>query len=455
MELTPDKIYEEYQKNNLDKLSAVDLLFSIIENSESDKIRVECIKDLEKIGVNNDKSFKILENLLISDSHEKVRSAAAQFIKNRFINNALRPMKWALKHEESPNCLNIIYATLMKIIENIIKSKDQIARLILMEEVKKIENKEFKFGFEILCEAKKIESFSKKELVDILINYFTISYLEKTYWRLKYNIEYCKVVKLDFIFKGLTNLPDAIRNLSSLKVLILRYNQIINLPEWIGSLKSLEYLNLNVNNIYKLPESIGSLSPLIELSLWKNELKSLPKSIGNLISLELLNLRLNQLESIPDVIGRLSSLKDLNLHDNKLTFIPQTIGSLKSLEKLNLSWNELETIPESIGELSSLKTLDLGRNNLTSIPDAISSLYALETLNLSENRLKSVPKTIGLLSSLQNLNLSRNELTSLPESISSLSSLKEIYLGDNNFKKYPEILKKLEDNSVQVYYYNY
>ncbi len=67
MELTPEKIYEEYKKNNLDKLSATELLFSLIDNSDKDKIRVESIRELANIDARDGKTFKHLENLVISD----------------------------------------------------------------------------------------------------------------------------------------------------------------------------------------------------------------------------------------------------------------------------------------------------------------------------------------------------------------------------------------------------
>jgi len=103
MELTPSKIHEEYLKNNLDKHSAAKLLISLIDNSESDKLRVESIQGLEKIKIDDNKSFRFLENLLISDSSEKVRNSAALILKNLYIDRALEPMKWALIHEESPS----------------------------------------------------------------------------------------------------------------------------------------------------------------------------------------------------------------------------------------------------------------------------------------------------------------------------------------------------------------
>ncbi|MFW9898140.1 MAG: leucine-rich repeat domain-containing protein [Candidatus Thorarchaeota archaeon] len=454
MKLTPEKIYENYNNRVLDKVSAVENLISIIENSDNINSRIEGIETLKKIDITDNKAcFKLLENLLISDTFEKIRNTAAKVIKQKFLDKALEPMKWALQHEESPLCLNTIYNTIIEVISKLEREKEPSAKSLLLDEVKKMNERDFKISFEILCEIKPINDFTKLELASILINYFTLVFLKKTYWRLKYKIEKCKIIELNFIFKGLTSLPEAIKNLSSLKTLIFRYNQILSIPDWIGSLSSLESLNLNVNNIISLPESIGSLSSLKELSLWKNELNSLPKSIGSLSSLEILNLRLNQLETIPDVIGNITSLKELNLHDNKLSKLPYSIGSLSSLEKLNLSWNELKSIPESIGSLLSLKELDLGRNELDTIPHSISSLTSLKELNLSENKLTTIPQTIGNLSSLQILNLSRNELIKLPETLNKLTSLKELYVGDNRLiNKYSKAIKNLERMGVQVYY---
>ena len=61
MELRPEKIYQEYLKNNLDKFSATKLLLSLIESSENSKTRVDSIKELECIGATDKYIFKILE----------------------------------------------------------------------------------------------------------------------------------------------------------------------------------------------------------------------------------------------------------------------------------------------------------------------------------------------------------------------------------------------------------
>jgi Leucine-rich repeat (LRR) protein len=451
MELSPGKIYEAYLKNDLDKFSAAELLFSLIDNSESDKVRIESIEEIEKIEIYDNNAFKILENLLISDSSEGVRNAAALALKNLFLDKALEPMAFALSHEESPSCLKTIYETLIVVIKNIAVNSDIITKLILLTEIKKIKNVEFKADFDIICEKKSLENFTNLELAEILINFFTLLFLEKIYWRLKFKLEKCKIIELDFIFKGLMSLPEALKNLSSVKTLVLRYNQIFDIPEWIGDLSSLENLNLNVNNIRNLPSTIGSLISLKSLSLWKNELNDLPLSIGTLKSLKYLNLRINSIKKLPDTIGQLISLKDLNLHDNKLRDLPASIGNLTSLKKLNVSWNDLVAIPNTIGSLTSLQTLDLERNELTIIPDSIGALKSLEILNISDNKLVSIPESIGSLPSLQILNVSKNNLKTLPDSLVSLQ-LKEFYIGDNKFNNISNLLSKLENNGIQIYY---
>ena len=113
MELTPEKIYRNYNNKTLDKISAVENLISIVENSDNINTRLESIRILRDIGAQTNKVFKFLENLLLSDFHEKIRQLAAETLKNLFIEKALEPIKWALQHEDSPYCLNTIYYTLI------------------------------------------------------------------------------------------------------------------------------------------------------------------------------------------------------------------------------------------------------------------------------------------------------------------------------------------------------
>jgi len=458
IELDPNKIYEDLIDKKIDKSSAINNLMILIENSNNTLIRFSSIQILAKIGENFEntgiskkKIFKLFENLMLSDSSEKIRNAAVKILGEKFLEESLNPMKWALQHEQSPLCLNTVFQTLIKIVKNLEKSNTRLSKFILIHELKQIPDKDFKIGFENIIEKRGFNKLTKYELSLILLNYFSITYLRKTIWRLNYTIENCKVIQLDFQFKGLIKVPDAVQNLDSLKTLSLRYNQITRIPEWINKLKYLESINLNVNTINQLPESIGLLSHLKQLSLWKNDLEVLPDSICKLEALEVLNLRLNQLKELPPDIGNLKHLRELNLHDNKLYILPNSISELISLEKLNLSWNLLQTIPNSLNSLSKLKVLDLERNELSSIPETIGRLEKLEMMNLSDNKLSTIPKTIGLLNNLKYLNLSRNNIEKLPESLLSITSLTELNLTDNKLKEVPAGLKKLEENGLIIY----
>jgi Leucine-rich repeat (LRR) protein len=457
--LDPSKIYEDFSENLIDKSSAIDKLIVLIENSNNIQVRLNSIRFLEKIGVDfkdigimREKIFKLFENLLISDSNEKVRNKAAKVLGEKFLDNSLSPLKWALLHEKSTLCLNTIFQFLIKIVKNLDYANDQLSKFTLIRELKQMYDKDFKIGFRLFMEKNDINLIQNHELALILLNYFAIVYLKTSFWRLKYLVEDCKVTEINFQFKGLIEIPEAIQYLDSLKKLILRYNQITTVPKWIEKLKYLEILNLNVNNIDLLPESIGSLSCLKDLSLWKNEIENLPSSLSNLKTLKSLNLRLNQLKELPFNIGSLKSLNELNLHDNKLKILPGSIVKLTQLERLNLSWNQLQAIPDSVKFLSNLKILDLERNELSIIPETIGELINLENLNLSDNNLSKIPNTIGFLKNLKYLNLSRNKIERIPESLNSLLSLKELNLIDNQLKDIPSTLKEMEREGLIIYY---
>ena len=58
MALNPNKIYNDLEKGEIDKLTAVDLFIYLIGNSNNSDIRQESIEKLLKIGINNDKVFQ-------------------------------------------------------------------------------------------------------------------------------------------------------------------------------------------------------------------------------------------------------------------------------------------------------------------------------------------------------------------------------------------------------------
>jgi len=112
MKISPKFIYKEFKNGNLEKQSAINQLFDLINNFDDPNLRIESIETLGKIGSKDEQVFNLFENLLISDSHEEVRNIAIEVIGQNFIEKALKPMKWAYQHESSINCLITVVSTL-------------------------------------------------------------------------------------------------------------------------------------------------------------------------------------------------------------------------------------------------------------------------------------------------------------------------------------------------------
>lgn len=70
---------------------------------------------------------------------------------------------------------------------------------------------------------------------------------------------------------------------------------LVDLTRWAD----LHVLNLNGTGLTQLPEAVGALTSLKELRLSNNRLTTLPRSLGKLVDLKLLIVDHNQLVSIP------------------------------------------------------------------------------------------------------------------------------------------------------------
>ncbi len=114
MDITPKLIHKSYNNKELNKSSAIEQLISLL-NSEYINTRLDCIKILGVIDAQTNEVFKLLENLLISDSDPLIRQLAAETLKNLFKEKALSPMLWAYRHETSMNCLTTIISILGEI----------------------------------------------------------------------------------------------------------------------------------------------------------------------------------------------------------------------------------------------------------------------------------------------------------------------------------------------------
>ncbi|XP_038696591.1 receptor-like protein 13 [Tripterygium wilfordii] len=225
------------------------------------------------------------------------------------------------------------------------------------------------------------------------------------------------------------NILLSLRDLSSLKILYLDYNQLkgtIHTDE-LNSLNNLEELNMYGNKI----EGFGSLQGSEILS-------------SKLSNLEVLRLGSNKFNnSILSFLRGLSSLKALYLDFNQLkgTIHSHEFDGLNNLEELDMSGNQIEGFEyvQDKRTLKKLKVLDLGYQQITTSIrlQSLGSIPNLRTLYLSNNYLNGTTTTqeLGNLTTLEELYLDRSILrTDFLRSIGSLIYLKVLSLESCGLK---------------------
>src|SRR4028118_1290273 len=119
-----------------------------------------------------------------------------------------------------------------------------------------------------------------------------------------------KLTQLDLSGLGLEELPPGIGKCTQLETLLLGKwheekkawvgNKLTEFPDAVLQLTNLKILNLSSNQITSIPEAIGQLSNLTRLDLWGNQMTSIPEAIGQLSNLTQLSLGRNQITSIPE-----------------------------------------------------------------------------------------------------------------------------------------------------------
>jgi hypothetical protein len=500
MILSPNKIYERFRNAAIDESKTVDSLITLIETIDNDEIRKKSIKILNKIDISNNKIFKLLENIFLSDPNEDLRYAAARVIKKKFLNKALSPFLWGLKFESSYNCLVCIINSLEKIHDDKIKA-------VLLNEIKKIMIEPFKESLSPLILNGEIESFTQRKLADILLNHITIFSLKKKFKKLNYEVDRGLVVSLDLSnveelgidWHNREFLEDTsdilgikhLKELNNLKFFPLSWtvNDDRTFTNSLALLKALENLNnkaakkviiseiektdelkfvRSVRNLITKKDSLENLSvsklsniyrnfilisflkrkykeidyklsegEVIKLRIEGKPLITLPEFICHFRSLRSLELMNCNLYSLPDSIGAFKELKVLNVKGNNLTSLPKSIKRLRSLRNLDLSNNKFAVLPTCIGRITSLRTLNLESNKLVTLPKSIGRLILLKHLNISKNQLKYIPCSIGELKFLHSLTLNSNKIEKVPESISLLHSLKTLNLNKNLLREIP------------------
>jgi len=188
-----------------------------------------------------------------------------------------------------------------------------------------------------------------------------------------------------------------------LEVLEIKEVGIASFPELSVENKTLKVLVLRLNNLSKLPENIGSLSALQTIDIY-NPITEVPASLMNLKQLENLKFEGAEFTDFPEQVFALPKLKSLIISQfdtkNKIKVLPDNFDRLPLLEELSLRNAALSEVPASVGRLPKLENVYFNANNLTKLPQALAENPRLTYVNINDNPLdfkqfiKSVEKVL-------------------------------------------------------------
>lgn len=487
MTITPEIIYEKIRNNNISKPDAISQLNVLIENVDDEDTRRDSINVFNKIDCKSQEMFGILENLLISDSNVNIRNIAAILMNQKFPNKGLNPLLWALQHECNYTSLITILLILADINNYTVKST-------LLDRIRKIDIGDFDLPLVSKFREGKLNNFSIRDLIDILINYTTIFFLKEKYSLLKYAIKDGIVTELDFsnvnnkiidwrYREDIQDLSEIngifyLKKITKVKLFSLNWavkhefslNCLIELVKILEKINNNETRNVFISEIEKLKENRFKneiedviLENLSNLKLAKILLNLIsitflklkyPKLIYEIKKGEIIKLNLEGIKvvTLPNCIRYLTSLTILNLRNCSLYIIPDFLADLKVLKKINLELNNIEIIPNSLTSLKSLKCLNINKNRLKILPFQLFNLLHLEHLSIENNMVREIPHFVGKIYSLKFLNLSSNQLKNIPESIRLLKNLQFLNLSSNKLKEIPSsiwMLHSLKDLNIE------
>lgn len=267
-QLTPEKIYFKVLNNEVGKKDALKLFESLINKSDNEDIRYLGLEYIGKLSIEDELTFNIIENCLISDESTLVRFEAAKVLVQNFPAREHEPLLWAVQNEKSiyffKKLLDLFetgkYPQFEEIREKALKkirtyynlnSADSkfVLDIDYLDYMKfRSELKNFLQKFELSDEAKQVLIKENTEIgykglgrVRAAKNGFILSLSLKDLKEIPSSI--CKLSKLESLeisYCKLEKYPDPCPNLLSLKKLVFSNNQLDILPSWV-----IEFANKN------------------------------------------------------------------------------------------------------------------------------------------------------------------------------------------------------------------
>ena len=285
--------------------------------------RIECLRFIEKLRPKDEKIFRLIENLAISDEMETVRSYALRILNKLFPEKSISILKWSFDNDISTHKLSVYKRRLPYLTMLDLLSQNNDSRL-----------KEFRERLFIEIEPN-IENYVKESVVPE--EAIVLAMIERQIC-LKLN----KIKDNEEI--------DFSRELLHYK--IDKKGHVVGIYLMSGG---------DGWSVHFIPKHISIMIYLKELYFSNCVIKEIPDSIGKLKLLEILNLNFNYIDEIPYTIGALTFLKELNLSYNKLHRLPASFAQLTSLERLDIAYNKFKELPECVAFLKNLKTLNFSK----------------------------------------------------------------------------------------------
>jgi len=148
--VSPTKLYELYKEKKINKSEFIDRIITIYEFSDSEKIRIECLRTIDSVNIRNERIFKFLEEIIISEPDIEVRLKATSLTLKNFPENVYNLVNYLFNSSESKEFI----IRIAKIIGETMVSSNSNITIELYNSLKSMILKIFKNedvrGFEIL-----------------------------------------------------------------------------------------------------------------------------------------------------------------------------------------------------------------------------------------------------------------------------------------------------------------
>jgi Leucine-rich repeat (LRR) protein/GTPase SAR1 family protein len=232
----------------------------------------------------------------------------------------------------------------------------------------------------------------------------------------------------------LTEVPQEIRELTSLRSLDLGKTSIERLPSWLNELPNLEEIDISRAQITALPSFLPNVR-------WGIDAEQIP-NFGNLLDPNKIFAILITHEASQQAVQRIFDLSRSGaLELSRFSVSTDGIGSTDTPEECRERWPFFNLIDAQLDEFleaqQGLHELFLFGLPIGRIPEPIRRMRALTIVRLTAVWPVEIPDWLFKAPELTSMDLTVNNLSVLPDTISEARHLEYLGLGFNPFRRIP------------------